>query len=186
MSVYSQVRSDDIQWAPFKFDRDVVGDPEPYRSLVLERQKLAARAEFLAEELRTGGRRRRRQTNHAKKHRTIVKYHLGYPAVLDGNDVILQRRTPPKHPLCDFFTRFRMSPDLFERIYKDIKDPRYGCTAFSGRKDACGRPGASALQKLVAVMRMIAYGTSADITTEYTGVKKSNARLAVRTTLYRH
>ena len=72
-----------------------------------------------------------------------------------------------------------MSPDLFERIYKDIKDPRYGCNAFSGRKDACGRPGASALQKMVDVMRMIAYGTSADITTEYTGVKKNNARLAM-------
>ena len=85
MSVYSQVRRDDSQWAQSKFDRDVVEDPEPYISLALERQRLDARAKFLAHELRTGGRGRRRQTNHAKKHRTIVKDYFGTPAVLDGN-----------------------------------------------------------------------------------------------------
>ena len=178
MSVFSQIRKEDLQWAQLKFDRDVVEDPEPYRSLVLERQRLAARSVFLAEELRTGGRKRKQHTNHAKKHRGIVEDYLGTPAVLDGNGVILERRIPAKHPLCDFFTRYLMSPDLFQRIYDDIKDPRYGCTAFVGHKDAYGRAGASALQKMVSVMRQLAYGTAADSFNEYSGVKKNTARLA--------
>ena len=100
MSVFSQIRREDLQWAQSKFDWDVVEDHEPYRSLVLERQRLGARSVFLGEELRTGGRRRKRHTNHAKKHRGIVHDYFGTPAILDENGVILERRIPRKAVEC--------------------------------------------------------------------------------------
>ena len=60
-----------------------------------------------------------------------------------------------------------MSPPLFQRIDDDIRDPVLGCTAFQGNTDAVGRAGASAMQKIVAVIRQLTYGTANDAQTEY-------------------
>ena len=37
MQVFSEIYREEIQWVTFAFDADVVDDPEPYKSFVLER-----------------------------------------------------------------------------------------------------------------------------------------------------
>lgn len=179
MTQFRETSRRDYKWATFNFDADAVDDPEPYRSLIKERQRIAARLQVISQQLLTGGRKRRRQTNHAKKHKVIIKEYFGVLAVIDENGVVLQRRIPPTHNLLDFHRRFRMSPPLFQKIYEDIQDPVLGCSAFLGNTDAVGRAGASAMQKIVAVMRQLAYGTANDAQTEYSGVKRDCARKAL-------
>ena len=176
MQVYSEIYREEFQCFTFAFDADVVDDPEPYRSLVLERQRCLAKQASIAQAQLTGGRKRRQINEHAKKHEDITNEYFGTPAVYDGARVLLESRTKPTVSKPEFFRRFRMSPFLFESIHDDIKDPEYGCSIFMGRKDAVGRSGASSMQRMVAVFRQLAYGTSADSVWEYTGVRQETAR----------
>ena len=172
---FREIRRENYKWATSELFADA-DDLEPYTTLRLQQQRIAARLEVIKQELITGGRRRRRQTKHAEFHRDILKQYFGKPAEIDENGVVHKRRTTADFQLKDFHNRFRMSPDLFQTIYDDIRDPMDGSSDFQGTTDACGRSGPSALQKIVSVMRLLAYGCGTDSVAEYTGVKAECAR----------
>ncbi|XP_057780056.1 uncharacterized protein LOC130998658 [Salvia miltiorrhiza] len=70
----------------------------------------------------------------------------------------------PIYPPEYFRTRFRMRKPLFERIMnKLVATDRF----FQQHPDAAGRLGMSPIQKCTAAMRVLAYGTSADLHDEY-------------------
>jgi hypothetical protein len=60
----------------------------------------------------------------------------------------------------DFRRRFRMQKSLFLRIHDGILHAE---PYFVQRPDACGVLGLSSFQKMTAALRMLAYGTSADL-----------------------
>ncbi|XP_026396675.1 uncharacterized protein LOC113291345 [Papaver somniferum] len=75
---------------------------------------------------------------------------------------------PPQH----FRRRFRMDISLFIRILHDITNyDKY----FTQRYDAVKREGLSPLQKMIAAVRMLAYGLLADILDEYIQIGESTA-----------
>ena len=63
----------------------------------------------------------------------------------------------------DFETRFRVSRDVFQRVYLALKDK----PIFQQRINSTGRLQAHPLQKVVAEFRVIAYGEAADKADEY-------------------
>ena len=70
-----------------------------------------------------------------------------------------------------------MSPKTFERIYKDIISEDKGNLDFKKGEDACKVQGATTLQKLVSCIRQLAYGNTANIAEDYTGVAGNTGRL---------
>lgn len=56
MSSCRELRREHLQWAAFSYNRDASDDPEPYRSLILERQRLHANGLRLAARALLGGR----------------------------------------------------------------------------------------------------------------------------------
>ena len=175
---YKETSTEDYKWATSELFADA-DDLEPYTTLILKQQRIAARLIVINQELITGGRRRRRQTDHKEFHGNILKQYFGKPAEVDENGVVQKRRATADFQLTDFHNRFRMSPDLFQTIYDDIRDPEYGSSAFQGATDAVGRCGPSALQKIISVMRLISLGCATDSVAEYTGVKAECARDAL-------
>ncbi|CAH9126923.1 unnamed protein product [Cuscuta epithymum] len=71
-----------------------------------------------------------------------------------------------------FRRRYRMSRDLFLQIVGAVTNHD---NYFHQRRNATGRLGLSALQKLTAVFRMLAYGVPADATDEYVKIGESTA-----------
>ena len=69
-----------------------------------------------------------------------------------------------------FRRRFRMSRNLFLRIVDKVEARD---NYFVQRRDSVGRLGLSALQKITAVFRMLAYGLPADATDEYIQIGES-------------
>ena len=126
---FREIRRENYKWATSELFADA-DDLEPYTTLKLQQQRIAARLEVIQQELITGGRRRRRQTKHAEFHRDILKQYFGKPAEIDENGVVHKRRTTADFQLKDFHNRFRMSPDLFQTIYDDIRDPMDGSSDF--------------------------------------------------------
>ena len=94
----------------------------------------------------------------------------------DGAVVLLESRIRPTVSKLELFRRFRMSPFLFDSIHDDIKDPEYGCSIFMGRKDAVGQSGASSMQRMVSVLRQLAYDVSEDGVWGYAGVRQETGR----------
>ncbi|XP_057811759.1 protein ALP1-like [Salvia miltiorrhiza] len=71
-----------------------------------------------------------------------------------------------------FFRRhFRMSRSLFLRIVNALEVDPY----FQQRPDACGRFGFSSIQKCTAVIRQLAYDTTADCCDEYLHIGETTA-----------
>ncbi|KAL6578967.1 hypothetical protein OROMI_009183 [Orobanche minor] len=71
-----------------------------------------------------------------------------------------------------FRRRFRMDVELFNRILHAIQDHD---SYFTPKIDAVGRPGINPLQKMVAAIRMPAYGCAADQLDEYVQIGESMA-----------
>ncbi|KAH7524947.1 hypothetical protein FEM48_Zijuj06G0173200 [Ziziphus jujuba var. spinosa] len=71
-----------------------------------------------------------------------------------------------------FRRRFRMDVELFKRILQAIKN--YD-DYFTQKVDAAGRVGLSPLQKMIAAVRMLAYGCPADLLDEYVQIGESTA-----------
>ncbi|KAK2640823.1 hypothetical protein Ddye_022586 [Dipteronia dyeriana] len=69
-----------------------------------------------------------------------------------------------------FRRRFRMGRSLFLRIVEKVEARD---NYFMQRRDSVGRLGLSALQKITAVFRMLAYGCPADATDEYIKIGES-------------
>ena len=81
MQVFRELFREEFQWVTFAFDADMVDDPEPYKSLVLERQRCLAKQAFIAQAQLTGGRKRWQLNEHAQKHADITSEYFGTPAV---------------------------------------------------------------------------------------------------------
>ncbi|KAH7852025.1 hypothetical protein Vadar_019630 [Vaccinium darrowii] len=77
-----------------------------------------------------------------------------------------------------FGRRFRMRRPLFLRIVKAVKN--HDNFFIVQKKDALGRLGLSTLQKITAVLRVLAYGTPADSTDEYLRIGESTTILCVK------
>ena len=75
-----------------------------------------------------------------------------------------------------FNRRFRMGPVMFSRLLYEIQDPDSGHVEYQKGTDCLGECGASALQKLTAVIRILAYGVAFDAVHDYTGVQEGVAR----------
>ena len=71
-----------------------------------------------------------------------------------------------------FRQRYRMSRELFLRIVYAVKNHD---NYFHQRRDALGRLGLLALQRVTAVFRMLTYGLPADATDEYIKIGESTA-----------
>lgn len=78
----------------------------------------------------------------------------------------------PRYPESMFKRRFRMSSRLFNYILSELKA---NFPYFTQRKDAAGKDGIAPLQKVVAAMRMLAYGESGDRQDEYCGLAEKTA-----------
>ncbi|WVZ50925.1 hypothetical protein U9M48_002130 [Paspalum notatum var. saurae] len=101
------------------------------------------------------------------------------PRERDDGDARIRRHYFCANPIYtpeQFRRRFRMSRDLFNRILNGVisVDPY-----FEQRGDCTGLMGLSALQKVVASMRILAYGVPADATDEYVQIGESTAREAL-------
>lgn len=70
-----------------------------------------------------------------------------------------------------FRRRFRMKKRLLQKILNDIENS--GNEFFTQKPDACGKPGASPLQKVTAALRMLAKGVSADSLDDYVRLGES-------------
>ncbi|CAH9105097.1 unnamed protein product [Cuscuta epithymum] len=76
----------------------------------------------------------------------------------------------PRYGEALFRRRYRMSRDLFLQIVGAVTNHD---NYFHQRRNATGRLGLSALQKITAVFRMLAYGVPADATDEYVKIGES-------------
>ncbi|KAF8413080.1 hypothetical protein HHK36_001056 [Tetracentron sinense] len=71
-----------------------------------------------------------------------------------------------------FHRRYQMQRELFIRILKDVEAyDEY----FVQRKDCCGRLGCSSVHKITTVVRILAYGLSADHCDDYLKIGESTA-----------
>uniref|UniRef100_A0A2N9F402 Nuclease HARBI1 n=1 Tax=Fagus sylvatica TaxID=28930 RepID=A0A2N9F402_FAGSY len=79
---------------------------------------------------------------------------------------------PPLYPLNIFQRRFRVSRSLFLCIKSmlEVIEPY-----FVQRRNAAGRLWLSSFQKMTAVIRMLAYGTMADLCDEYVSIGETTA-----------
>ena len=122
-----------------------------------------------------GGRAARRPSHHVMYHRRIKEEYFGYDSFT--KDGIPYKKQLPLYTDKKFHRRFRMSAKTLERIYRDIISDDKGNPDFMKGKDVCKVQGATALQKLVSSIRQLAYGNTADIAEEYTGVAENTGRL---------
>ena len=94
--------------------------------------------------------------------------------------VTIKKKETARFTEIKFHRRFRMSSHQFQTIHDDITDPEIGCRFFQFAPDASGRKGASNMQKIVAAIRQLAYGTCSDHVHEYTGVAEKTASTALK------
>jgi hypothetical protein len=80
----------------------------------------------------------------------------------------------------DFTRRFRVSRNIFHRIYNKILNKGM----FQQRKDAIGKPGIHPLVRVVACMRHLAYGDSFDGTDEYLRLSESSMSDSIKAFTY--
>jgi hypothetical protein len=78
----------------------------------------------------------------------------------------------PLYPLNIFQRRFRMSRSLFLRIKSMLEATE---PFFVQRRNAAGKLKLSSFQKMTAAIRMLAYGTTADLCDEYVSIGESTA-----------
>lgn len=115
---------------------------------------------------------REEEVSRKRKRRTYIKRYReeGYKRIY--YDYL---STEPKYPETLFKRRFRMSSNLFKKIYRDIPEVD---KFFTEMRDALGRRGVSPLQKIVAALRMLCYGEGADRQDEYLQIGQTTARAA--------
>lgn len=82
---------------------------------------------------------------------------------------------PPVYDEKDFERRFRMPRSMFMRLYNDVKDEPW----WQQRPNATGQLQAHPLVKLVAALRVLAYGDASDRLDEYVELSKTTVHTAV-------
>ena len=136
----------------------------------LRKEQIALQSRLL-----TGGRKRPRpQRSHAEHHARLLEDMFGKPAFT--TDGIVHESQQAYMSEFHFNRRYRMGHKLFGRLLYEIEDPVTGDIEFQSRPDATGEVGASGLQKLTAVLRILAYGVAFDAVYLYTGVQEHVAR----------
>ena len=171
MSAYSEVGDDCYRWRTFNYDADADDELEKsFRVHLRERDELYKQIATCKRKLRSGGRRKRSPQYHDEAHRRIVRDYFGYKKVVNDAGVTIKKKESARFPKAKFRRRFRMSPHLFQRIHDDVTNREIGCRFFQSAPDASGRVGASNLQKIVAAIRQLAYGSCCDHVEEYTEV----------------
>ena len=130
----------------------------------------------LESRLNSGGRKRRRkQRSHASHHLRLLEDWIGIPASVDAEGNVHESKEALQDD-AHFNRRFRVGPKLFLRLLYEIQDPDSGHVEFQRGPDVTGEPSASALQKLTAVFRILAYGVAFDAVHDYTGIQEAVAR----------
>ena len=170
---FEAMEDENLRWAT---EWDEVDDMiyAAARREYIKRARVRRERKKLVQKLATGGRKRKKKRSHTALHQKIIDDYLGMPAfTADG---VVHEEKEPDISLEDFHRRFRMGPILFLKLLHEISDPVDGHTAFIKGKDVTGEEGSSALQKMVAVFRMLAYGVAFDAVHEYTGVTRTVAR----------
>jgi len=110
------------------------------------------------------GRRANRARDFEGGMRRIMADYFG----LDGNE--------PVHDEATFERLFRVPRIVFERIFEGIKEELF----WRQTVNAMGRPQAYALQKLVAVFRVLAFGEAYDRADEYVRLSKATIEICVK------
>ena len=136
----------------------------------LRRERLA-----IKKRMAEGGRKRKNpQRSNAEHDKRIMDDFFGTPAVtIDG---VIHEQIPAWQSLHTFYRRFRMDPKLFAKLLKEIQDPVDGHKMFRVKPNCAGEEGPTALQRLTAVIRILAYGIAFDAVHDYTGVQELLAR----------
>jgi hypothetical protein len=75
-----------------------------------------------------------------------------------------------------FARRFRMPRHVFDRIYNTVSVR----PEFVRARDGLGKQGLCPLQRIVAALRILAYGTAADATDEYVRISETSALMSLR------
>ncbi|XP_042939559.1 uncharacterized protein LOC122274600 [Carya illinoinensis] len=83
----------------------------------------------------------------------------------------------PVYPSNLFRRRFRMSRPLFLPILNEVESYNL---YFVQRRDNAGRLGLSCMQKITAVLRMLAYGVTGDFMDEYIRIGKSTVMKSLK------
>lgn len=180
MSTYSEVRDDLFRWRTLDYDADAdEQNVRSYRLHIRQRDELRAQIAICKRKLRSGGRKRHKKAYHEDSHKRIIRDYFGSKSVVNENGVIIKKKESARFHEKKFNRRFRMSSFLFQRIHDDIIDPEIGSRHFQTAPDAAGKVGASTMQKLVAAIRQLAYGTCCDHVQEYTGVAEQTAKLGL-------
>ena len=109
MSCRSQIQRDSQQWATFRFNANVPDIPEPYRSLVLERQRIQDNEDRIHLRKSTGGRTQRIRTDHAVKEGQLRVENFKFDAVLNRARVILAQKVGAKCTAQEFHQHFRIT-----------------------------------------------------------------------------
>ena len=180
MSSFSEYREGSNIWATLNYDADADDEAEKsYRLHNRELETLLFRQAACKRKLRAGGRKKRRPQYHDEAHKRIIRDYFGYKAVINDAGVTIKKKETARFTERKFHRRFRMSSNQFQTIHDDITDPEIGCRFFQFAPDASGRKGASNMQKIVAAIRQLAYGTCSDHVHEYTGVAEKTASRAL-------
>ena len=151
---------------------------ENTKSIMRNLTKLRQQRIALLTRLNTGGRARRREQRPHSFYDTVIREDMyGVPAFTDADGVHHPSR-PPYMSEYQFNRRFRVGPKRFARLLYEIQHPDTGHVDYRTGPDATGLMGVSALQKLVATFRILAYGTSFDSVHVYAGVQEEVATSA--------
>ena len=154
-------------------DREVEAELQSsfLRLRIIRREKAV-----IFQRLLTGGRKSKHpQRTNEEHNQRIMDDYFGMPEV-KVNGVVVKEMVPPWQTLAHFTKRYRMGDVLFSRLLEEIQHEVTRHKMFRVILDALGEKGPSALQRLTAVLRILAYGISFDAVHEYTGVKEETAR----------
>ena len=176
MAATNHLRREGREWAVFRFNPHVDAEPEPYRSLVLERQRIQAMEDRIHLIKLTGGRKKKRKIDHTKKEFDMREEYFGFKVVLNMAGCILAEKVKANCTQQEFHRNFRMSDYLFDRIHTDLTDPVWGCTRFLRRPDAVGHFGPSSIQKMYSVIQQLAFGSCSFAVKDFSGVRSDLGR----------
>ena len=150
---------------------------ENMKAIMRNLTKLRRESLALQTRLHSGGRIRTRLQRTNYWYDTVIREDM-YGVPSHTADGVEHPSRAPYMSDYQFNRRFRVGPKLFARLLFEIQHPETGHMYYRTGADATGRMGPSALQKLVATFRILAYGTAFDSVHLYTGVQEEVATKA--------
>ena len=123
-------------------------------------------------------RAKKRYVDHIAGHAKILRLYCGKDAKKDAQGNFIQPAVPPVFNEIKFRRRWRISRRLAEKIHADIRHPIHGCKYFNLGPERNGKRGLSSLQKLFAALRILCYGTCADLLEDSFDISETTARIS--------